>query len=536
LLITLRIFQGLVIKEDNVVKNSLLIFLFSIFTTLSYAYQDASENELSFIDYYSIHGELLDSEAPYAYSKESFVEHHNALVNVILEMEKNKSLESVDASEELTLIKSYWNLMNDVYAADANDICFFGGWPSKISRGKCQAPWKNANVDSLKELGEVYDSSHRCGRSDKFRCNPTLFGPGESGKGICITFSRLEEISEKCEVESRIEIDKIYERFQRDEGFRKKYLSLTDVMKSFCHTHSQYKACGILDAQVKKVAVKACGNEIDLNILTNTQTATRLSQDVGKITRPLSKKEFPTSDKKEEPRKSQKLNLDTEKLCSLYKGFVSKGVPREPLLQALAFFNSDQMRFENQRYISIGDYSQSSTNKRFYLLDLSNGEVSREKVSHGSGRNSKGQPEGDLDHDGMIDRCTNSNGDRKNMTRPGFYATGSLEYSDHLAGSGSPNFFPGKKANKLVLYGLSTSNSDAEAAGVVMHEAQYNEGGDKVMGRSYGCPAFVPGRGGPIVQKILGGSLFYSYVPTCAKEMKRALSDVRVKNWEGLCH
>jgi hypothetical protein len=517
-------------------KKSLLVFLYLILMTSSYAYQDAFENELSYVDYYSSHKDLLDPTAPFAYSKESFVEHHNALVAVIAEMEKSKPYEEVDFSENMTRIKSFWALINEVYAADANDICFFGGWPSKLSHGKCQAPWKNANDDSLKEYGAVYDSSHRCGRSDKFRCNPTLFGPGDSGKGICITFNRLDEISEKCEAESRMEIDKIYDRFVKDDDFRKKYLSMTNAMKSFCQTHTQYKACSILDAQVKSVAVKACGSDINLNVLNNSQSATKLTQDVTKITKPLKARDTSIQIKKEEPTKSQKLNVDNEKLCSLYKNFVSQGVPREPLLQALTFYNNDQMRFSNQRFISIGDYSQSSTNKRFYLLDLSTGEVSREKVSHGSGRNSSGQPEGDMDHDGMIDRCTNSNGDRKNMTRPGFYATGSLEFSEHLAGSGSPNFFPGKKANKLILYGLSTSNSDAEGAGVVMHEANYNEGGDKVMGRSYGCPAFVPGRGGPVVKKILGGSLFYSYVPTCAKEMKRALSDVRVKNWEGLCH
>ena len=524
------------LERGKIVKISFLFFFYLIFVTNCFAFQDANESELSFLEYYSAHRELVDPEAPFAYSKESFVEYHNALVATILEMEKSKPYEATDFSEEVTKIKSFWILINDVYASDANDICFFGGWPSKLSHGKCQAPWKNANDDSLKEFGPVYDQSHRCGRSDKFRCNPTLFGPGKSGKGLCITFTRLDEISEKCEVESRTEIDKIYDRFIKDDEFRKKYLTMANAMKSFCKSHTQYKACSILDAQVNNVAVKACGGEIDFTALNNSQSATKLTRDVNKITKPLSARDTSTLNKKEEAPKSQKLNLDNEKLCSLYKNFVSQGVPREPLLQALAFFNNDQMRFENQRYISIGDYSQSSTNKRFYLLDLSTGEVGREKVSHGSGRNSRGQPEGDLDHDGMIDRCTNSNGDRKNMTRPGFYATGSLDYSEHLASSGSPNFFPGKKANKLVLYGLSTSNSDVEAAGVVMHEAQYNEGGDKVMGRSYGCPAFVPGRGGPIVKKILGGSLFYSYVPTCAKEMKRALSDDRVKNWEGLCH
>ena len=49
------------------------------------------------------------------------------------------------------------------------------------------------------------------------------------------------------------------------------------------------------------------------------------------------------------------------------------------------------------------------------------------------------------------------------------------------------------------LIGLSPGvNSSAFSDGYVMHEAKYNAGGNAIMGRSNGCPAFVPGHGAPL--------------------------------------
>ena len=64
-----------------------------------------------------------------------------------------------------------------------------------------------------------------------------------------------------------------------------------------------------------------------------------------------------------------------------------------------------------------------------------------------------------------------------------------------------------------------------------MHEAYYNE--REVMGRSYGCPAFRPGKGSPIFEKIQEGSLFYGYAPQCKELMKGALGDVI--GWGKMC-
>jgi hypothetical protein len=233
----------------------------------------------------------------------------------------------------------------------------------------------------------------------------------------------------------------------------------------------------------------------------------------------------------------------TGNLCSMYQTFVKKGVPAAPLQQAMAYFSKNRGRFDNDRYISIADYSQRSTKKRFYLLDLQTGAVVNEKVSHGSGK-VHGRAESDPNNDGMVDRCEHPSRvlaaqkhhregyrTRENMTRPGFFATGGLNLSRaHL------RKWPRVtgRTNSLILNGLSGRvNGSARADGVLMHEAYYNFNGAQKMGKSFGCPAFVPGHGAPIMRKISGGSLYYSYVPVCKGDMSYVLQDI--PDWKSFC-
>jgi hypothetical protein len=75
-------------------------------------------------------------------------------------------------------------------------------------------------------------------------------------------------------------------------------------------------------------------------------------------------------------------------------------------------------------------------------------------------------------------------------------------------------------------------NNEALGDGVVMHEAKYNSASG-IMGRSHGCPAFVPGRGKPLMDKLRGGGLFYGYAPMCRNETVKVLSQTR--GWQQFC-
>lgn len=235
-------------------------------------------------------------------------------------------------------------------------------------------------------------------------------------------------------------------------------------------------------------------------------------------------------------------NYSSSELCELFTYFSNKGVPNKPLMDALVFYQENSNKLKNKRYISIADYSLSSTKKRFFLLDIENRELKQFKVSHGSGSGPDGKM-GDKNHDGYLDRCMYKNS-RQNMTRPGFFVTGELYKSygsknshievknkDGEVSKGWPYIDSKASFNALRLDGLSIGvNDKARPNGVVMHGAWYNNykvTKTRIMGRSYGCPAFSTKGAIAVIPKIKNGSLYYSYVPKCKQDMKKVKSAIR---------
>lgn len=220
----------------------------------------------------------------------------------------------------------------------------------------------------------------------------------------------------------------------------------------------------------------------------------------------------------------------TVPMCKKFENFVSRGVPVAPLRQAL-FFLSKRRNANSQRYVAIADYSQSSRKKRFYLLDLETGNVTQEKASHGGGTPRNGY-RGDPNHDGMLNGC---GGSRSGMTRAGFFQTGGYYKSLSRGRYRWPLLSRKPIRNGVKLKGLTPGvNDDAEEDGVVMHEAVYNLGGNAVMGRSHGCPAFVRGRGAPLLAKMVDdSSLLYSYAPVCKAQMAKV--NKQIAGWENFC-
>ena len=75
-------------------------------------------------------------------------------------------------------------------------------------------------------------------------------------------------------------------------------------------------------------------------------------------------------------------------------------------------------------------------------------------------------------------------------------------------------------------------NDEAFVSGVVMHGAWYNDLGS-VMGRSYGCPAFQSNVAAEVLNKIKGGSLYYSYTPICKELHQKVLE--QINGWKSFC-
>jgi len=145
-----------------------------------------------------------------------------------------------------------------------------------------------------------------------------------------------------------------------------------------------------------------------------------------------------------------------------------------------------------QNILTICDYSQSSTKKRLYVLDLGQGKILfNTYVSHG--RNS-----------GSDIATSFSNRNDSHKSSLGFMRT--------------EETYKGDKGYSLRLDGLESGfNSNVRTRSIVMHGSNYVNAsraskGD-MMGRSYGCPAVPASEVKQIINCIKDGSCFFSYYP-----------------------
>ncbi len=97
---------------------------------------------------------------------------------------------------------------------------------------------------------------------------------------------------------------------------------------------------------------------------------------------------FPVPPEMDEP------NPDTPSPSASKYAFVdpNKLIPSNLKTAALDYFDRNQTRIKNKRYLSIIDFSMSSSRARFYVINMSTGSVWAIRVAHGKGS--------DANHDG----------------------------------------------------------------------------------------------------------------------------------------
>ena len=172
-----------------------------------------------------------------------------------------------------------------------------------------------------------------------------------------------------------------------------------------------------------------------------------------------------------------------------YNRFVRAGVPENGLRKALEFYKTHQSRIRNKRYITISDFSQHSTAKRMFILDMQTGSVEKHIVSNGKAS--------DPANNGYM----RSFGNNAHKTPKGFLLSGET--------------YIGHKGYSMRLDGLEAGNSSARRRAIVMHPAAYmNPGWIRKYGkpgRSWGCLALPTNESRAVIDKIKGGSLIYNY-------------------------
>lgn len=164
-------------------------------------------------------------------------------------------------------------------------------------------------------------------------------------------------------------------------------------------------------------------------------------------------------------------------------------IPRVLLENALQYYDFNKARLTVKKVITIIDFSQHSSKRRFYIVNMETGSVEPHVVSHGSGS--------DPENDGIPKRFSNTEGSLQSSL--GYYVTAET--------------YSGKWGYSLRLDGLSATNSNVRARAVVMHGANYVVDGRRLQGRSWGCPALPMNEKDAVINKVKGGSLIYADIP-----------------------
>jgi hypothetical protein len=187
---------------------------------------------------------------------------------------------------------------------------------------------------------------------------------------------------------------------------------------------------------------------------------------------------------------------DTENIQSLYQRLQPAGV-RPPFIVfsngIRGYFNiRNEGEIRNQEYLTLIDYSLSSTKKRLWVIDINGMRVVHHTlVAHGMSTGGE-----------YAERFSNI--PRSHMSSLGFYVTGNTYY--------------GKHGLSLQLEGIEAGiNDNARKRAIVMHGASYVSScfveKHGRLGRSYGCPALPCGLNDKIVQTIQDQSCLFIYYP-----------------------
>lgn len=170
----------------------------------------------------------------------------------------------------------------------------------------------------------------------------------------------------------------------------------------------------------------------------------------------------------------------------------SIGLKQNVFSTAMQGFNKLVSRgtLANDKVITIADFSQPSTQKRLYVVDLQNKKVLfNTLVAHGK-------------NTGALYAKSFSNDGSSLKSSPGFYVTGDT--------------YTGHNGYSLRLNGLEKNiNDNALSREVVMHGANYvapsfaNAMG--FIGRSWGCPAVPMSQHKAIINTIKDGSCLFIY-------------------------
>lgn len=162
-------------------------------------------------------------------------------------------------------------------------------------------------------------------------------------------------------------------------------------------------------------------------------------------------------------------------------------IPDKPLRQALTYFSTNKDKFPNPNWIAVIDFTKHSSSRRFFLVNMTTGEVETYLTTHGRGS--------DQWNSGYAKSFSNDDGSWK--TSLGFYRTAEV--------------YSGKFGRSLRLDGLSSTNSNVRMRDIVIHAADYVDESAGTAGRTLGCIAFDHKVKDRIIDVIKSGAMLYAW-------------------------
>lgn len=161
------------------------------------------------------------------------------------------------------------------------------------------------------------------------------------------------------------------------------------------------------------------------------------------------------------------------------------------LPQARSALDRHAALISDRATVGLVDFSAPSRAPRFYLLDMTDGQViSTHLVAHGRGS--------DPANSGWVQTLSNRPG--SNASCDGAFVTGQTYYGEH------------GRSRRLI--GLEPQNDMAEARAIVIHAASYVDPGMASglgrIGRSQGCFAVTPREIDDVLELLPQGSLLFA--------------------------
>lgn len=158
--------------------------------------------------------------------------------------------------------------------------------------------------------------------------------------------------------------------------------------------------------------------------------------------------------------------------------------------RARSAFDRHRPSISRTELVGIVDFSKTSSEPRFYLLDTNSGRVSRHFVAHGRGS--------DPAHTGILQNFSNRIGSE--ATSEGAYLVG--------------DYYQGHYGLSMRVRGLDFTNNNAETRAIVIHPAWYAEPSiiqtQGRLGRSEGCFALPAASHRETMARLTPGHFLYA--------------------------